>query len=231
MLHLLGLYGLALVYLAFPAHGALVKRSAYQCNSSIANTYCRNHIESSRNPSGNCIDGVIMCYMTSPICRNAADCVAACRPLKHKGIYVGAQCVRNQCRCQVSDECTQDSCLKWCMIHHRKKGVQSWECLSNNRCICRYSDPCTGPADCEIPCAKMYPGKTILSTRCGMLRECLCEYLPGGTGTAIRPSVLTIAIILLTTLAMIPAPAEGKLGALLIPSAIFGFSTSQLAFG
>ncbi|XP_077536697.1 uncharacterized protein LOC144149028 [Haemaphysalis longicornis] len=152
------------------------------------------HNISSTNVSGICEDGAIVCYMNSPSCRNAAGCEDVCRPLGHKDIYVEPQCMNNQCRCVVSDECTSSDCKERCGKEFGEKNVKSWECGENN--------------------------------------DCICTHYKRGTGTAIRPSVLTTAIILLTTLAMIPAPPEGKLlGALLIPSAILGFSISQLAFG
>ncbi|XP_077536669.1 uncharacterized protein LOC144149012 [Haemaphysalis longicornis] len=45
------------------------------------------------------------------------------------------------------------------------------------------------------------------------------------------PSRLIIALLVLTTLATLPAPSEGTLGALLVPAALFGFPISQLALG
>lgn len=155
----------------------------------------------------------------------------ACRPLGDEDVYVEPQCVSNQCRCEVSDQCTKSDCQERCVMESEGKSLESSECMANNTCVCNYFEPCTGTADCKVVCEKEYPGKRMLSTKCGRDKQCLCEYMDGGTGTAIRPSVLTITVILLTTLAMIPAPAEGKLGALLIPPAIFGFSVSQLAFG
>lgn len=231
MFRLLALSGFVLVYLAFTANCAVVKRSTMECTPSLADAYCRKNLPSSRNPSGKCEEDAIMCYMTSPRCRNDAGCIDACLPLGDTDVYVEPQCISKQCRCEVSDLCTESNCQERCVMESEGKSVESSECMANNTCVCSYFDPCTGTADCKVVCEKEYPGKRMLSTRCGSDKQCLCAYLDGGTGTAIRPSVLTIAIILLTTLAMIPAPAEGKLGALLIPSAIFGFSTSQLAFG
>ncbi|XP_077536798.1 uncharacterized protein LOC144149134 [Haemaphysalis longicornis] len=140
MLHILGLSGLVLVHLAFPAHGALVKRSTLECTASIADAYCKLWIQSSRNPTGKCKDGAIVCYMTSPRCTNAADCEGACRPLADKDIFVQPQCIRNQCSCEVSDQCTEANCKESCMIVFKGKSVQSSECLPNNTCICSFFD-------------------------------------------------------------------------------------------
>lgn len=275
MLRLLALSWFGLVYLTITAHCSIAKRSASGCTTTIAEIYCRNFIQSSRNPSGNCKDGAIVCYMTSPICRKAEQCEEACGPLALRGIYVKPECVRNQCVCEVEDECTDSGCKAACVKQLRGKRIESWRCLRNNSCIChhteectseddcksvceeeypgeqftstqcqsdgtcfcKYLEPCTGDAYCKSVCEKKYPGKRMLSTRCGRDKQCLCEYLIGGAtfiaGSAgtLRPSELIVALILLTALVKIPAPAQGKLWALLILPATFGLPISQLAWG
>lgn len=184
MLRLLAISVVGLVYLAITAHCAVVKRSALACTTTLADVYCRKHIQRSRNPSSKCEDGAIVCYLTSPRCRNAADCEDACGPLAGKEISVRSQCVSSQCRCEVSDECTESNCEERCVKESEGKPIDSWHCMPNNTCFCNYVGPCPGEDDCKSECEKEYPGKQLTSTQCGSDGACFCEYVEPCTGVA-----------------------------------------------